>query len=34
VPTPTLDAVSAIAMRLAADRGLFDRAAWSEATLW
>jgi 2-dehydropantoate 2-reductase len=34
VPTPTLDAVAAIAMRLAADRGLFDRATWSEATLW
>jgi 2-dehydropantoate 2-reductase len=34
VPTPTLDAVAAIAMRLAADRGLFDRAAWPEATLW
>ncbi len=34
VATPTLDAVAAIAMRLAADRRLFDRNAWPEASLW
>jgi 2-dehydropantoate 2-reductase len=34
VATPTLDAVAAVAMRLAADRGLFDRNAWPEASLW
>jgi 2-dehydropantoate 2-reductase len=34
VRTPTLDAVAAIATRLSADRGLFDRSAWPEAALW
>lgn len=34
VATPTLDTVAAIALRLAADRGLFDRAPFAAATLW
>lgn len=32
--TPTLDAVAAIALRLAADRGLFDRASFAATALW
>ena len=34
IPTPTLDAVAAIAMRLAADRGLFDPASVAGLPLW